>query len=184
MIKQCFHSWEIWLTTFNHNVIRGGSTMNWVTRRRFRQVGIIGPHCFLCGLWESRQFKSPMKLIIEMVFWTFSSQISGFLFLCVVEPDRGGSGLTWVPPTKHRHRDAYFLFTLLRKRDFLCLPSHFHSSDPLNSSAVATLANHAYFHNPEKYFRQWSVGKCSATDSRKRAHIRVLVSVHCQLGPA
>lgn len=68
MMKRCFHSQAIGLTAFNHNVIRGGSTMPRVTRRRFRQVGIEGPHRFLCGLWESRQFKSPIKLITEMVF--------------------------------------------------------------------------------------------------------------------
>jgi hypothetical protein len=60
MNKQCFP----FTGSLSHHVYpqcRGRSSKPWVTRRRFRQVGIIGPHCFLCGLWGSRQFKITRK---------------------------------------------------------------------------------------------------------------------------
>lgn len=35
--------------------------MPWATRRSFRQVGLVEPHCFLYDLWGSRQFKVTRK---------------------------------------------------------------------------------------------------------------------------
>lgn len=134
---------------------RGQSSTHWMTCRRSRQVGIGGPHCFLCDLWGPGSLKSNCRdgLLSFLLMLSFS--------LCGGTCQKRKQPPTGSDHTRHRQRtDGLTSFLpYLERRTFSVLPSHFCSSDPfLRAAWFLHLWLHLQimliFGNPKKYFRQ------------------------------